>query len=84
MGIQTKDTKKSTCKHTASRKRKWNSKKDRTNTCGCSKPLPTTTTTTTAASERQRLYVSIFLDESFFSFMILLQDGFGLMEIKDQ
>jgi len=41
------------------RKRKWSSKKDRTNTCGCSKPLPTTATATATAGKRQRLYISI-------------------------
>ncbi|MDQ6723303.1 MAG: helix-turn-helix domain-containing protein [Thermoproteota archaeon] len=42
-------------------KRKRLSKKDRTDTCGCSKPLPTAATATATAKRRgrQRLYLSI-------------------------
>ena len=34
--------------------------------------------------EEKEGFTLVSLDESFFSFMILLKDGFGLMEIKDQ
>ncbi|MER5174650.1 MAG: hypothetical protein ABJB76_13025 [Candidatus Nitrosocosmicus sp.] len=40
-------------------KRKRNLKKDRTNTCGCSKPLPTTTAAAAATTRRRSLYRSI-------------------------
>src|SRR3982751_2813468 len=36
--------------NTASKEEKMEFKKDRTNTCGCSKPLPTTTTAAAAAA----------------------------------
>jgi hypothetical protein len=49
---------------TAPNEEKKEFKKNRTDTCGCSKPRPTATATTARRRGRQRLYLGI-MDESF-------------------